>query len=142
MGNMAFLIIYTAKTTKTYSVSYNACEGSGAPSAQTKTYGKTLTLNSTKPTKTGYKFVGWSTSGCGAASATYSAGGYYTYNSGSTMYAVWIWVGVSKSCSDVCNDMQNLTKSIEDGNSCYYCTKDVTDPYKLTGNQACVLISR
>jgi hypothetical protein len=35
----------------TYTVSYNANGGSGAPSSQTKTYGKNLTLSSTKPTK-------------------------------------------------------------------------------------------
>lgn len=35
----------------TYSISYNANGGTGAPSAQTKTHGVNLTLSSTKPTK-------------------------------------------------------------------------------------------
>lgn len=38
-------------TAKTYTISYNANGGSGAPSSQTKTYGTTLTLSTTKPTK-------------------------------------------------------------------------------------------
>ena len=38
-------------TKKSYTVSYNANGGSGAPSSQTKIYGETLTLSSTKPTK-------------------------------------------------------------------------------------------
>lgn len=72
----------------TYTITYNANGGSGAPSAQTKTYGVALTLSSTKPTRTGYTFLGWSTSST-ATSATYSAGGSYTANSAATLYAVW-----------------------------------------------------
>ena len=72
----------------TYRVYYNANGGSGAPSSQVKTYGVTLTLSSTVPTRNGYDFLGWSTSST-ATSATYSAGGSYTANAGTTLYAVW-----------------------------------------------------
>ena len=72
----------------TYTVSYNANGGSGAPSAQTKTYGVDLTLSSTKPSRTGYTFLGWSTSST-ATSATYASGGKYTANADATLYAVW-----------------------------------------------------
>ena len=72
----------------TYTVSYNANGGSGAPSSQTKTYGVNLTLSSTIPTRTGYTFLGWSTSST-ATSATYSAGGTYSSNADATLYAVW-----------------------------------------------------
>ena len=71
-----------------WSVSYNANGGSVAPGNQTKTYGSNLTLSSTKPTRTGYTFLGWSTSST-ATSATYQPGGTYTSNSGATLYAVW-----------------------------------------------------
>lgn len=71
-----------------YTISYNANGGSGAPGSQTKTYGQTLTLSSTVPTKTNYNFKGWSTS-ASATSATYSAGGSYTANASATLYAVW-----------------------------------------------------
>lgn len=71
-----------------YKVSYNANGGSGAPSAQTKWKDQTLTLSSTKPTRSGYSFLGWSTSST-ATSATYSAGGKYTANATCTLYAVW-----------------------------------------------------
>lgn len=77
-----------SSTAKTYNIYYNANGGSGAPSSQVKTEGKTLTLSSTKPTRTGYTFLGWSTSKT-ATSATYSAGGSYTSNSSVTLYAVW-----------------------------------------------------
>lgn len=71
-----------------YSIKYNANGGSGAPGNQTKWKDQTLTLSSTKPTRTGYSFLGWSTSSS-ATSATYSAGGSYTANSAATLYAVW-----------------------------------------------------
>jgi uncharacterized repeat protein (TIGR02543 family) len=72
----------------TYTVSYNANGGSGAPSAQTKTYDVTLTLSSTTPSRTGYTFLGWSTSNT-ATSATYQPGGSFTANANTTLYAVW-----------------------------------------------------
>lgn len=71
-----------------YKIAYNANGGTGAPSSQTKWKDQTLTLSSTKPTRTGYSFLGWSTSSA-ATSATYAAGGSYTANSAATLYAVW-----------------------------------------------------
>lgn len=72
----------------TYTVSYDANGGTGAPSSQTKQYGTALTLSTTKPTRTGYTFLGWATS-ASATTATYSAGGSYTANASATLYAVW-----------------------------------------------------
>ena len=74
--------------TPTYTISYNMNGGSGSISNQTKTYGQDLTLSSTKPTRTGYAFVGWNTNK-DATSAQYAAGGKYTANSGATLYAIW-----------------------------------------------------
>lgn len=71
-----------------YTVSYSANGGTGAPSSQTKWKDQTLTLSGTKPTRNGYSFLGWSTSSS-ATTATYSAGGSYTNNSSVTLYAVW-----------------------------------------------------
>jgi uncharacterized repeat protein (TIGR02543 family) len=71
-----------------YTITYNANGGTGAPGSQTKWKDQTLTLSSTKPTRTGYSFLGWSASSS-ATSATYSAGGSYTANSAATLYAVW-----------------------------------------------------
>lgn len=71
-------------------VSYNANGGSGAPSA-TYFYGSTesITLSSTRPTRPGYTFLGWSTSST-ATTATYSPGqNIGTRSSGLTLYAVW-----------------------------------------------------
>ena len=80
--------IVSGGTLDTYTIKYNANGGSGAPSSQTKTYGKTLTLSSTIPTRAGHNFLGWSTSS-NATSATYRAGSSFTANSNTTLYAVW-----------------------------------------------------
>lgn len=78
----------------TYTIAYNANGGSGAPGSQTKTYGTNLTLSSTKPTRTGYTFLGWSTNS-GATSASYSAGATLssdlstTNGATVTLYAIW-----------------------------------------------------
>ena len=85
-GNAA-LTLYAKWTPNTYTVSYNANGGSGAPGNQTKTYGVNLTLSSTKPTRTNYNFKGWSTSASGGV--IYASGATYTNNSAVTLYAVW-----------------------------------------------------
>ena len=70
-----------------YTISYNANGGSGAPGSQTKYYGKTLKLSSTKPVRTGYTFKGWSKSSTGSVS--FASGANYTTNASDTLYAVW-----------------------------------------------------
>ena len=84
--SVSFTVTVPAWTS--YKITYNANGGSGAPGSQTKWKDQSLTLSSTKPTRTGYSFLGWSTSSS-ATSATYSAGGTYTANSAATLYAVW-----------------------------------------------------
>lgn len=92
--------LYAVWKANTYTIKYNANGGSGAPANQTKTYGKTLTLSSTIPTRTNYNFLGWSTSSS-ATTATYAAGGSYTSNSGATLYAVWELAYVKPRISNV-----------------------------------------
>ena len=87
-GNNSTTYSITNGNKATYKVTFNANGGSGAPAAQTKTYGVNLTLSSTKPTRSGYTFLGWSTSSS-ATTATYAAGGTYTANAAVTLYAVW-----------------------------------------------------
>lgn len=70
-----------------WTVSYNANGGSGAPSAQTKIQDIGLTLSSAKPTRANYTFKGWSTSASGAV--VYTPGARYTENKAVTLYAVW-----------------------------------------------------
>ena len=73
---------------QTFSVTYNANGGTGAPSNQTKTYGVDLKLSTSVPTRTGYTFVGWATS-ANATTAAYMAGSTYSNNAAISLYAVW-----------------------------------------------------
>ena len=79
--------VYCVWQADTYTVSYNANGGSGAPSNQTKTYGVNLTLSYTVPTRANYNFKGWATSASG--SVAYQPGGTYSSNAAVTLYAVW-----------------------------------------------------
>lgn len=79
---------FTIPAKTSYKVSYNANGGSGAPSAQTKWYGETLTLSSTKPTRSGYTFNGWNTNSSGTGT-NYSSGASYTGNAALSLYAKW-----------------------------------------------------
>lgn len=111
------LTLYAQWNIITYTVSYNANGGTGAPSSQTKTYGKTLTLSSTKPTKANttpspasytvtYKinYTGGTDPAAATAARTtkytfskwkatdgtlYNSGGSYTKNEDTTMTAQW-----------------------------------------------------
>lgn len=71
-----------------HTVTYNANGGTGAPGNQTKNQGTTLTLSSTKPTRTGYTFKYWTAS----IGGTYNPGGSYTHDQDGgtvTMTAYW-----------------------------------------------------
>lgn len=78
---------HTVGKLASHTVSYNANGGSGAPGAQTKWYGSTLTLSSTRPTRTGYTFQGWATSASGGVA--YQPGQAYGNDANITLYAVW-----------------------------------------------------
>lgn len=75
-------------TTNTYTVTYNANGGTGAPASQTKYYAATLTLSSTKPTRTGYTFLHWNTKSDGTGTS-YAPGSAYGSESNVTLYAIW-----------------------------------------------------
>lgn len=72
----------------TYTISYNANGGSGAPGSQTKTHGTDLKLSSTKPTRSGYTFVNWNTKSDGSGT-NYASGATYNTNANITLYAIW-----------------------------------------------------
>lgn len=83
--NVSFSVSVPAWTS--YKITFNANGGSGAPGSQTKWKDQTLTLSSTKPTRTGYSFMGWGMSANG--SVVYASGASYTSNASVTLYAVW-----------------------------------------------------
>jgi uncharacterized repeat protein (TIGR02543 family) len=75
-------------TASTYTISYNANGGVGAPSAQTKTHGTNLRLSSIRPTRSGHTFMGWSRFS-NATTAEYAPGIWYSIDANRTLYAMW-----------------------------------------------------
>lgn len=77
-----------SESTQYCTITFNANGGSGAPSSQQKIIGETTYIPYTKPTRSGYTFLGWSTSRY-ATSADYQPGSTYTPYGNMTFYAVW-----------------------------------------------------
>lgn len=84
----ANITFYAQWSELAYTVSFDANGGTGAPAAQTKRYTQSLILSSTAPTRDLYDFLGWATQ-AGATAAEYQAGGTFTANADTTLYAVW-----------------------------------------------------
>lgn len=80
--------VQAATIGSSYTVSYNANGGSGAPGSQKKAQDVTLKLSTTSPTRTGYTFNGWNTNNSGTGTS-YAAGANYTGNANVTLYAKW-----------------------------------------------------
>jgi len=80
--------LYAVWQVNNYTITYNANGGSGAPVAQVVPATQDATISNTKPARTNYTFLGWSTNK-GATAATYSAGATYTARKTATLYAVW-----------------------------------------------------
>lgn len=119
IGSGSHTWTYTVPARASYSVTYSANSGSGAPSAQTKWYGESLTLSTTKPTRTGYTFQGWGTS-ASDTSVDYAAGASYTGNANLTLHAIW-----KGNTYSVSYDLQGGTG---DSSTQYYtyCGDDIT----------------
>ena len=93
-GNTTYtggVTLYAAWKPNTYTVTYNANGGTGSMSNTTHTYGVSSTLRSNSFTRTGWTFLGWSTSSS-ATSPDYTNGAsvkHLAENGNVTLYAVW-----------------------------------------------------
>ena len=116
-ANDADITLYAVWKANTWAVKYNANGGSGAPADQTKTYGQTLKLSTTKPVRTDYNFKGWATSKANAdkGTVTYAAGANYTSNAAITLYAVWELAYVRPRITNLtisrCDSAGNISES-------------------------------
>ena len=79
------------KKVNKYTVTYNANNGSNAPSSQIKTEDVPLTLTTAIPTRSGFEFVGWNTQADGNGTS-YQPGSTYTANANITLYAKWVQI--------------------------------------------------
>ena len=115
--------VYAQWELKTYTVSYNANGGTGAPASQTKTHGTDLTLSSTIPTRTNYVFDGWATSSTGAV--VYQAGDTYSTEADVTLYAIWHVAAATLTSVNNCNINTGETKKA------YWTIANQAHTYKL-----------
>jgi uncharacterized repeat protein (TIGR02543 family) len=74
-------------TKPSWTVSYNANGGSGAPGNQTRWYDETINLSNQRPTRPNYEFLGWATSSNGGVA--YTPGARFAQDGNQTLYAVW-----------------------------------------------------
>ena len=84
-----FIYSERVREAKSFTITYDAKGGSGAPSSQTVTEGVKVKLYDTKPEKKGYKFDGWSDSES-ATKVAYAAGQQITPSKNLKLYAVWV----------------------------------------------------
>lgn len=107
----ATLHVTTNETLYTYTLSYNANGGTGAPSSQTASNIQvspscTFNISTQVPTRTGYTFSGWSTTSSGSV----ISGNTITITSTSqTLYA--IWTKNSYTVKIQCLDPENAASS-------------------------------
>lgn len=75
-------------TLPAYTVSYDANNGSSAPSPHSKVWGTAVTLSSAIPTRTGHSFREWNTKADGTGTA-YASGASFSTNASTVLYAQW-----------------------------------------------------
>lgn len=88
-STMSVTASYTVPKLDTYTITYNANGGEGAPSKTTGYVGKSVKLSSTEPERENYEFLGWGTS-ASATTAKYQPGASVSFTSNTTLYAIWV----------------------------------------------------
>lgn len=109
-------------------VSFDANGGTGAPGRVDKWYGEQVTIPTTKPTRTNYEFLGWSTTKDGQVA--YQPGEKYWINDAdATYYAVWKLLYVPPKFTDGLTIRTNSMTSTTPDYSGGYCYASFT--YKV-----------
>jgi len=128
-ANVTLYAQWTQNAPTTYTVTYNANGGTGAPANQTKTQGTALTLTTDKPTRTGFTFDKWNTAANGSGTS-YASGASYTTDAALTLYAQWTAASACEYVQADCGDIakgnvitaaQNVTNGTA-GGKCYFAT--------------------
>lgn len=96
-----------------YTITYDANGGSGAPASQIKGVNESITLSTTKPTRTYYNFSRWNTKADGSGKS-YDTGDTYSTNANLTLYAQWYGIPVTVTLNANGGNFTNIstTKTI------------------------------
>ena len=84
----ANLTLYAIWSRVTYTITYNANGGTGAPVPQTKNAGEAVNLSTVIPTRNGYAFLHWNTTSTGSGKV-YMPGALYEDEASVTLFAIW-----------------------------------------------------
>lgn len=115
---------------KTYSITFDAKGGTGAPAADEKMKGFSYTLPEVIPQKAGYAFLGWATD-AKANVAQYQSGDAYTEDCDTVFYAVWELIEATVEYNPT-SRLWMFNVSVEgnpDGKSAYVAIYDQYDNY-------------
>ena len=89
-ADVTLYAVWSQNVTKTWSIIYNANGGYNTPEKQTANVGQSITITSSKPTRNGYTFLGWSTwSEATEPEIAFTPGYSYKSDYNFTLYAVW-----------------------------------------------------
>ena len=72
-----------------YQLVYDGNGGTGVPNASSKSFGSTVTVTSTIPSRSGYSFIAWNTLANGTGSTRATAGTFVMPSANVTLYAIW-----------------------------------------------------
>lgn len=124
------LTIITTENDYSYTLSYDANGGSGAPSSQTGSNTQvspsyTFTISNTIPVRSGYNFLKWNTSNDGTGT-DYNPNESITVTSDgtTTLYAIWKIANILRIVNSAGTDLDMYTVYIVENN--------VLVPYKVT----------
>ena len=111
-----------------YTVKYNANGGSGAPSSQTKTYLKDLSISQSIPNRAGYRFVEWNTNSSGNGTA-YKSGATYSLDNNVILYAQWEEIKNVETSTEITSDNNiiNINTTISNLNQKAVCITGLYD---------------
>lgn len=121
------IFLVYSKPSVSYTLSYNANGGTGAPAAQSQsssTGSASFTISSIRPTKENSDFLGWNTSAT-ATSALYQPGGNITITGNTTLYAIWKDHVHTDNNNDGFCDTDNTCMHDHDDDG--YCTEEECD---------------
>ena len=120
---------------ETYTISYDANGGTGAPEPQTKNGGESIILSSTVPVRDGHVFVGWSTDKFDDT-VRFKPGDRFSYDTSLKLYAVWKnatheHIYINEIIEPTCTE-RGYTK-----HTCTVCNNEEFDSYvQATGHAA------
>ena len=81
--------LFAQWTANTYVFAYNTQGGSTAPSSSNKSYGASVTVAASTPTRSGYSFAGWNTAANGTGTTYLQSTGFTMPDADVTLYAQW-----------------------------------------------------